>query len=88
VREIDLAWTLATATDDRLTAAERIEIYVAVGAGDAATAIRRLTSVAIREQVHILPELAHALRTWWAAHEDGAKEVGDPIARFRAGDGP
>lgn len=76
VHDLDLAWALAAATHDRLDAAERNAAYVEVGGGDTETAIRRLTSVAVREQVGMTPQLADALRAWWAAR-NGAETFGN-----------
>jgi hypothetical protein len=89
VHDVDLAWALAEATHDRLDAAERIYAYVALGGGDTAIAIRGLTLVAMRERVLMSPELADAVRTWWAAHEGGRDEFRDLVVALREhGDDP
>jgi hypothetical protein len=67
-----LAWSLAEACNHCLDPAERCNIYVALGSGDTRTAISRLVMAAARQPTTLSPEVAVALRAWWAAH-DGSR---------------
>lgn len=78
MHEIDLAWALASAAHDRLEEAERIATYVEVGGGDAGAAIRRLTSVVVTQRIRVTPEIADALRAWWA-FRDSVEAAGDVV---------
>jgi hypothetical protein len=67
-----LAWSLAEACNHCLNPAERCKIYVALGSGDTRTAISRLVMAAAQQPITLSPEVALALRAWWAAH-DGSR---------------
>lgn len=68
---MDLAWSLAAAAGDRLQGPARVDVYVALGAGDTATAIRDLTRLVAREQVEVNAEVVAAVKAWWAASNYG-----------------
>jgi hypothetical protein len=71
VHHVTLAWELAQAVDERLGAGERRDIYVALGAGDIATAIRGLTRAIVRERVELPSEIMTPLVAWCAAYPGG-----------------
>ncbi|MBI2698971.1 hypothetical protein A9W98_13890 [Mycobacterium gordonae] len=70
---MELAWALAAAADDRLEGATRFDVYVALGAGDTATAIRDLTRLVAREHVELDAEVVAAVKAWWAANNQGGQ---------------
>lgn len=73
VQEINLAWALAEAARPQLSAVERDDIFVAIGAGDTFGAIRQLfKSVAIK-RIPLRPDLVQRCTTWlhaYVGHED------------------
>jgi hypothetical protein len=73
VPEADLAWALAEAAKPHLSAVERRDIFMAIGAGETFAAIRQLFNwVAIRG-IPVGLDLVERCRTWlhaYAGHED------------------
>lgn len=65
-----LAWSLAEACRHSLSETEKCVVYVALGAGDTRTAINELVRAAAWEHIALSPEVAVALRSWWAAYDD------------------
>ena len=83
LHHVELAWRLAMVTNAHLSARERNEIYVAVGAGDTYTAIRKSTAIAARKHVEVPAAIKEAVERWWAAHEDATDDFGQLIAGLR-----
>jgi hypothetical protein len=74
VHEADLAWSVAEATKQYLTAIERDEVFVAIGAGETFAAIRRLIRLVELKRIPLGPDLLQQCRTWlrgYGGHEDG-----------------
>jgi hypothetical protein len=73
VHEANLAWALAQAAKPYLSANERDEAFVAIGAGETFAAIRQLfRSVAVK-RIPLGPDLLQQCRTWlyaYRGHED------------------
>lgn len=69
MHQVDLGWALAAAADHYLDETERIDIYIALGAGDTSAAIHQLTTTATRDHIELPPSIVSALTIWWAAHE-------------------
>jgi hypothetical protein len=73
VYDADLAWELAEAAKPHLSAVERNDVFMAIGAGDTFAAIRRLFSwIAIRG-IPVRLDLVESCTTWlhaYAGHED------------------
>jgi hypothetical protein len=83
VHDINLAWDLADALRDILEPGERIGAYVALDGGDTYTAIRQLTSAAVRARIPLPADMTTALFDWWSAQDGGDSELGTVVASLR-----
>jgi hypothetical protein len=73
VREADLAWALVEAAKPHLSAVERNDVFMAIGAGDTFTAIRQLFSWVASKGIPVGLDLVECCTTWlhaYAGHED------------------
>jgi hypothetical protein len=68
VHEADLAWRLALAVKPHLDTVERNDIFVALGAGDTFSAMRRLLKLVAVNKICIGPELARECISWLEGH--------------------
>ena len=73
VHEANLAWAVAEAVKPYLSAVERDEVFVAIGAGETFAAFRQLfRSVAVK-RIPLRPDLLQQCRTWlytYRGHDD------------------
>jgi hypothetical protein len=71
--ERSLAWALVEATTPHLSAAQRNDVHVAIGVGEAFAAIHYLITSAADKRVTLPAELVHRCTRWldaYGAHED------------------
>jgi hypothetical protein len=76
VRDVDLAWALADAVKDSLKRGERMNAYVALGAGDTDSAIRQLMSAAARLRIVLPSNVTHALADWSSVKDVEPQSLG------------
>lgn len=60
----ELAWSLVHVVRHRLESGERVDIYVALGAGDTDTAIARLIRVVARENLSLPANVVTSVLSW------------------------
>jgi hypothetical protein len=73
VSEADLAWALAEVTKPHLSAVERYDVFMAIGAGETFAAIRQLFSCVAIKGIPVGLDLVERCTTWlhaYAGHED------------------
>jgi hypothetical protein len=73
LHEANVAWALADAVKPYLCAAERNDVYVAIGAGETFTAIRQLLKSVAMNRIPLRPDLLHRCTTWldtYVGHEE------------------
>jgi hypothetical protein len=68
VHEADLAWRLALAVKPHLDTVERNDIFVALGAGDTFSAMRRLLKLVAVKEIYIGPRLVQQCISWLEGH--------------------
>jgi len=71
--ETTLAWALADAATPHLSAEERNDVHVAIGVGEAFTAIRYLITSTAGKRIILAPVLVHRCTSWldaYVGHED------------------
>jgi hypothetical protein len=71
--EADLAWALAPAATPQLDTVDRIEVSVAIGAGETFEAIRRLLKLVAVKHIPVKPDLVLGCIAWlhgYVGHED------------------
>jgi hypothetical protein len=68
MHEADLAWTLALAVKPHLDTVERNDIFVALGAGDTFSAMRRLLRLVAVKKICIGQELVPQCISWLEGH--------------------
>jgi hypothetical protein len=68
VHEADLAWRLALAVKPHLDTVERNDIFVALGAGDTFSAMRRLLKLVAVKKIRIGPQLVRQCISWLEGH--------------------
>jgi hypothetical protein len=66
--EANLAWALAEAAKPHLNAAERNDIFVAIGAGEPFAAICQLLKSIATTRIPVRPDLVQRCRRWLSAH--------------------
>jgi hypothetical protein len=64
MHDVELAWELAELVHNRLTAIERNNVYIAIGAGDTFTAIEVLLQAVVVRSVALQDELVARLHHW------------------------
>jgi hypothetical protein len=73
VQETALAWTLAEAVKPHLSAIERRDVFIAIGAGETFAAIRGLVTSLAAKRIALRPDLAQQCVTWlhaYVGHKD------------------
>ncbi|MGB8407692.1 MAG: hypothetical protein WCE30_26870 [Mycobacterium sp.] len=85
MRDIDLAWALADAVKDSLKRGERMNAYVALGAGDTDSAIRQFVPAVVRLRVALPANVARALEKWSSVHDDESRSF---VVRSRRAGAP
>jgi hypothetical protein len=73
VQETALAWTLAEAVKPHLSAIERSDVFMAIGAGETFAAIRGLVTSVAAKRIPLRPDLAQQCVTWldaYVGHKD------------------
>lgn len=68
VDEGALAWALIEAAKPHLTARERSQVFVTVGAGDTFAVIRALIKLAAAKKIPLRPRLVQLCATWLGAY--------------------
>jgi hypothetical protein len=86
MNHVDLAWALAGAAEHCLTKRQRLDCYVALGAGDLATAIEISTGALVLRGAEISADVVAALRNWRTAYPDAGPTVSQLLARTAAAD--
>jgi hypothetical protein len=81
MNHVDLAWALAGAAEQCLTARQRLDCYVALGAGDLATAIEISTRALVLHGAEISAGTGAALRNWRDAYPDAGPMVAELLER-------
>jgi hypothetical protein len=72
--EAKLAWALAHAAAPHLNAAERNDIYVAIGVGETFSAISSLTATVVRKRLTLPADLVIRFSTWLDAYVGSDRE--------------
>jgi hypothetical protein len=73
VQETALAWTLAEAVKPHLSAIERSDVFIAIGAGETFAAIRGLVTSVAAKRIALRPDLAQQCVAWlhaYVGHKD------------------
>jgi hypothetical protein len=73
VHETKLAWALAEAVKPHLSAVERDDVFVSIGAGETFAAIRHLFKLVATERIPLRGDLVQQCTTWlhaYTGHDD------------------
>ena len=87
LRETNLAWALIDAAKPLMSARERNDVFVIIGAGDTFAAVRRLFKLVVAKQIPLSADLVRRCSTWLDAYSSHEEEqyLRSLIARFFIG---
>lgn len=75
MQHTQLAWALVAVSEEHLTASERFDIYLALGAGDDDAAVPSLLRIAVRNRIALPRDVVAGLHNWVEAHCDADPEL-------------
>ena len=73
--DTELAWQLADAAKGHLDAAQRNEVYIAIGVGDSFSAARFLLQTIVRAEIAVRTEVILQLNRWVDSYRDHPDEA-------------
>ena len=75
-REIELAWALADMVGDGIPAGDRHSLFITLGLGEIAAAIRMLLVHVVEQRISLSTEIFLEVRSWSQFHQGSLDQVG------------